>query len=150
MGIALPWRWLTWGGFISPQAAECLMWVWTPVLITVALVVLPSTWLSLPTHLGSGCLLTALCGVPCPGCGVTRSLIAIAHGDLAHGWMANPVGPVVAAALLVQVVLGVFVQIRIFAFEILLIQALWTDTVVGACLVAVWCARILHLIPVCP
>lgn len=39
-------------------------------------------------------------GRPCPGCGMTRSVFALAHGDLAASFVLHPLGPVVAAALL--------------------------------------------------
>jgi hypothetical protein len=46
------------------------------------------------------CLVKALTGIPCPSCGVTRSLVALAAGDVAGALGANPLG-LLAAALLV-------------------------------------------------
>ncbi|MCW8133624.1 MAG: DUF2752 domain-containing protein [Planctomycetota bacterium] len=31
-------------------------------------------------------------GFPCPGCGLTRSFVAISHGDLPAAWHFNPFG----------------------------------------------------------
>jgi len=44
-----------------------------------------------------GCPFHALTGVPCPGCGTTRAVLALARGDVtgAFGW-----NPLAAAALL--------------------------------------------------
>jgi hypothetical protein len=36
------------------------------------------------------CLFRAVTGLPCPGCGVTRALIAIARGDYRKAWRLNP------------------------------------------------------------
>lgn len=49
----------------------------------------------LPTH-GLGietCWWHALLGFKCPACGLTRSFIAVAHGDLADGFHHHWVGP---------------------------------------------------------
>lgn len=32
-------------------------------------------------------------GIPCPGCGLTRSFTFMAHGDLWGGFRMNPLGP---------------------------------------------------------
>jgi hypothetical protein len=36
------------------------------------------------------CLTKSILGVPCPGCGMTRSFIAIAHGQWRRAWNFNP------------------------------------------------------------
>jgi hypothetical protein len=59
------------------------------------------TWLSgvwLPELCGS----RALFGVECPGCGLTRSFIALAHGDLAGSFAYHRVGWLLAMAVLLQ------------------------------------------------
>ena len=43
-----------------------------------------------------------LTGVNCPGCGLTRSFIALAHGDLRQAWAFNPAGLPLFAILLAQ------------------------------------------------
>jgi hypothetical protein len=48
------------------------------------------------------CLWLAIVGWPCPGCGVTTSLVALASGDLAGAARGNPAGLAVGAALLAQ------------------------------------------------
>ena len=54
----------------------------------------------------AGCLLLAVTGWPCPGCGVTTSLVALASGDLARAARSNPAGLAVAAGLLAQAVVA--------------------------------------------
>ncbi len=39
------------------------------------------------------CYLRSNTGVPCPGCGLTRSFISIAHGEIVRAWQFNPAGP---------------------------------------------------------
>lgn len=35
-------------------------------------------------------------GLPCPGCGMTRSCLSLLRGDWAESWRLNPFGPVFA------------------------------------------------------
>ncbi len=42
------------------------------------------------------CAFARLFHVPCPGCGSTRAVLALAHGDLHDLVRYNPLGPVVA------------------------------------------------------
>ncbi len=38
------------------------------------------------------CLLQRLLGIPCPGCGITRGLLAAAHFHFSAAWNFNPAG----------------------------------------------------------
>jgi len=38
------------------------------------------------------CALRRMTGMSCPGCGLTRCFISLAHGDLAAAWAYNPAG----------------------------------------------------------
>ena len=42
------------------------------------------------------CPFLKVTGLPCPGCGMTRSCLALLRGDLAETWRLNPFGPVFA------------------------------------------------------
>ena len=46
----------------------------------------------LPAGTGIGCPLRALTGVPCPLCGMTTSVEATVHFDVAQAFAANPAG----------------------------------------------------------
>ena len=39
---------------------------------------------------GTGCVFHATIGLPCPGCGLTRALLAALRGDLAGAWQMHP------------------------------------------------------------
>ena len=56
----------------------------------------------LPGHAGLPCPLRTLTGVPCPICGMTTSVEAVAHAHPLAAFQANPAGPlaVLAAFLL--------------------------------------------------
>ncbi len=49
------------------------------------------------------CVSRSYLGVPCPGCGLTRSFIYLAHGDPLASLQSNRVGWLIAAAVLAQV-----------------------------------------------
>jgi len=46
------------------------------------------------------CALKSRTGLPCPTCGMTRSLVLSLHGDWARAWRLMPAGPVALAGLL--------------------------------------------------
>jgi len=39
------------------------------------------------------CTMRRTTGVACPGCGMTRSFVSLAHGQLAAAWSYHPAGP---------------------------------------------------------
>src|SRR5947207_3360764 len=74
------------------------------VLASVATLAVGSTVSA--TTLAAGPVLCPLCrltGVPCPGCGLTRSCAACLHGDLGLSLSFHPFGPFVCAAALAVV-----------------------------------------------
>jgi len=48
------------------------------------------------------CLSYAWFGIRCPGCGLTRSLVHLAHGDWTASWHDHRVGWLMALAILLQ------------------------------------------------
>jgi hypothetical protein len=45
-------------------------------------------------HLPSICPFYTLTGLPCPGCGLTRSFVCLAHGRFAESFHWHPLGPI--------------------------------------------------------
>lgn len=43
------------------------------------------------------CPFAVVSGLPCPGCGITRSLVAMVQGDLQSAWHLHPLGPIFTA-----------------------------------------------------
>jgi hypothetical protein len=48
------------------------------------------------------CMSYAWFGVKCPGCGLTRSLVLLAHGDWAASWQQHRLGALMMALILMQ------------------------------------------------
>jgi len=49
------------------------------------------------------CPFHTVTGIRCPGCGTTRSFIAMGHGRLAQAWRHNRIGPIIYLLILVQI-----------------------------------------------
>jgi hypothetical protein len=50
------------------------------------------------------CPFRRITGMPCPGCGMTRSFVALAHGDLGAALASNRLGPLLMAVFAVALV----------------------------------------------
>lgn len=59
------------------------------------------------------CPLKALTGIPCPGCGISRSLVCCGHGELGRAMALHPLGPIVFALLIGTTVLRFFPQVKL-------------------------------------
>lgn len=63
-------------------------------------------WLGYTLFQGSSggpgvCLIKEVTGVPCPSCGTTRAIEALAHGNLQASFLLNPFGLLVFALMMV-------------------------------------------------
>jgi len=50
------------------------------------------------------CALHAITGLHCPGCGLTRMLHALVHGDVARAWSMNPLAMIALPLLAIMLV----------------------------------------------
>jgi uncharacterized protein DUF2752 len=55
-------------------------------------------------HVPHFCLMKELLGIPCPGCGISHSIMAAFQFDLAKAWFANPAGIGVALLFAFQII----------------------------------------------
>lgn len=68
-----------------------------------------------PAHIDHGpvlCPFRRLTGLPCPGCGMTRSWVHLMHGQWRDAVVANPFGIVALAAVLALAVYVVVCRVR--------------------------------------
>ena len=56
------------------------------------------------SHVPHFCLMKKILGIPCPGCGISHSVMAAFTLDLAKAWFANPAGIGVALLFCFQIV----------------------------------------------
>lgn len=64
---------------------------------------LPIPWTESQVPLPGMCLSRALLGIPCPGCGLTRSFVALSGGDIRRAFQFNAMGPILYFICLMQV-----------------------------------------------
>ncbi len=76
-----------------------------------------------------GCMLHELTGFLCPGCGMTRAVDAVMHGEMNKAFRLNPVGII----LLPFACMGIFVEIlgrvwiRPFPFRLAIgVRSMWS------------------------
>jgi hypothetical protein len=62
--------------------------------------------------LGGMCWFRAAFHIDCPFCGMTRSFVALAHGDVAAAFRFHPAGPLLFGAMVVGLVALVTVFVR--------------------------------------
>jgi hypothetical protein len=56
---------------------------------------------------GMPCAFYHATGKPCPGCGLTRSVLALLHGQVGHSFNLHPMGPLLLIGLLAALAAGI-------------------------------------------
>jgi hypothetical protein len=70
------------------------------VFVASVLLPLPTSSTEQIGHLPSVCLFYNLTGLPCPGCGLTRSFVCIGHGHLRESLHWHPLGLIIYGVFL--------------------------------------------------
>jgi hypothetical protein len=113
------------------------------ILAAVALIAVPQTLPVIAGWTDAACLFRGVSGLPCPGCGITTSLLALARGDALASWAANPAGVAVAAMLVGQAVVAAVAMGRGAPADGGLRWLTWLDRMAIGGLMAVWVGRLL-------
>jgi hypothetical protein len=88
------------------------------------------------------CLFKAATGVPCPGCGITRSVVAILRGDFARAWRTNPASFAVVLFFAHSAALAVGESTAAIAPETAAARRLVADKLLLATLLLSWMTRL--------
>ncbi len=89
----------------------------------------------------SSCPIRRLVGLPCPGCGMSRALLALGGGDWARAIELHPLAPVLALEVFLLWVLWGLVEARRISSPSRRALVTWLG-VNGAALVALWLWRL--------
>lgn len=93
------------------------------------------------------CPFHALTGLPCPGCGMTRSVICLMHGHLHDAVYFHPLGPVAAIALIAWAAFGLVQPNKDADAEHSRTAMRFAAALSLVVVTVVWCARLAHLLP---
>jgi len=74
-------------------------------------------------------------GISCPGCGLTRSFIAISHGNFSRAWKTNPASFLLYSFVLIQIPWHLF-QLSRVRRKMPRVQTLWIYVPIVTCAVA--------------
>jgi hypothetical protein len=58
-------------------------------------------------HLGLPCAFHQMTGLPCPGCGLTRSVLALLRGNPRDSFLLHPFGSILLACLFLALLAGI-------------------------------------------
>ena len=93
---------------------------------------------------GAACAFRERFGVPCPACGMTRSVVLTLHGDVATAAELNPGGPVAVFGLLYFS--GAMVWLALRGAEPTKRRIQWSTATLGGILVAVVSAHWIRIL----
>jgi hypothetical protein len=89
------------------------------------------------------CLMRTVLGIPCPGCGVSHSIMAILRLNPAMAWRANPAGIAVASVFCFQLVARPVAIAAPATGNFVSRVSRNISNVALACLLLVWISRVL-------
>ena len=121
-------------------------WFWS-LCIVIGAIVIPAPSLGASTVLGLPklCLLRNITGIACPGCGMTRSLIATGHLHFVDAIAFHPLGPPVLILLLLYSLMHV-IKLRSRTGHLQQIPKV-IPIALTICFVIVWVARLTGFLP---
>jgi hypothetical protein len=100
------------------------------------------------------CMFHLTTGLPCPGCGLTRSVVSCTHGHWSEAFTYHPLGPLVFAAFIAMAALGLLsfisprpVQHLIESVTNKRRMVLWLTSATGVVLIGIWVARLAGWLP---
>ncbi|WP_309714741.1 DUF2752 domain-containing protein [Armatimonas sp.] len=127
---------------LPTTAGKFLLWLPLGILAAAFLVPPPGPDNKSLLGLPDICPIHALTHIPCPGCGISRSLVCTAHGELTRAFVLHPLGPVFFTILVGFVVLRFFPRLQPSSKTVNLGAGILT-----VLLIALWVVRLLGWLP---
>jgi Protein of unknown function (DUF2752) len=94
---------------------------------SAGMVAIAAAWPILPVHPHVACPLRSATGIPCPLCGITRAVVAAAHGHVGASLAFNPAGVVVLLVAVIALLRPAWlVRLQLPAWSLItIVGALW-------------------------
>jgi hypothetical protein len=93
------------------------------------------------------CITRTFLGIPCPGCGLIRSFVAVAHGNFPDAFRHNPMGPLLFALCLFYIFYRLAIRFGLGRTsrwrELVRDRAELVTWIIIAGLIGQWCVRLL-------
>ncbi|HVJ07952.1 MAG TPA: DUF2752 domain-containing protein [Acidisarcina sp.] len=90
------------------------------------------------------CLLKAVIGIPCPGCGVTHALLLAMSSRFRESMMANPAGLAIAATIAFQLIARPIAMAHLSASAFVDRASCWLGRIAVAALMTAWISTLMH------
>ncbi len=96
------------------------------------------------------CPILAATGVPCPGCGITRAVLNLFHGDIVSSLQTHAFAPILALGIL-TLTAALFLPEKYRQALISLVRGLETrnglTSFLLSALIVYWCVRLMGILP---
>ena len=125
--------------------------IW-PSTYVCAAVLLLSMLLPLPQNgrilnVGSICAFHNVFGLPCPGCGLTRSFVALGHGHFVESYHWHPLGPFLFGLAIIYVLASLFFSHRKTPLQIQWRLQVGSLILLGCIMLGFWVMRLNGIFP---
>lgn len=97
-------------------------------------------------HLPSFCIFQKILRIPCPGCGIIRSFIAISRLDVVSSLRFNPGGFLITSFAVVQIIMRLFVFLKEDALDQITIYSKLMNNLVYLALMTTWIIQLNSLL----
>ena len=118
------------------------------LLLLASLIPVPSATDTGPLGLPSFCGFRWATWLPCPVCGLTRSLVCACHGQFARAFWFHPLGPVLWAGLVAGALWPLLRRVPVLRniLDSIAVKT-WTVGIGAGLLLVIWAARLLQVLP---
>lgn len=116
---------------------------WLPLIILGLSIGLPLPSGGHILGIPSICPFQNITGIPCPGCGLTRSFVCLGHGRFKEAFFYHPAGPVLFTAMLIYLLLS----LPAFSLEKVRLYSPHLGVACLSLLLMIWSVRLAGLFP---
>lgn len=127
---------------VSKDDTQQIHWnvLLSSIILLLVIPILSMEWVDSVPHF---CIVKETTGIPCPGCGVTRSLSSLGSMEIYKSLSFNPNGILIAFVFLLQVPLRIIALVRKEYSSVIISLSKWLNVGVILSLFIYWCLQII-------